>query len=230
MRTAAPQNIKADFLSALQDVEDAHDAVAASAVAVRSRNLVAEYSFLGSAVLLEGFISDLFVACINKKSGRFVNAMTGLMTMSAADEAAKRAIAFAQIDIASHLTLEKIRKILDPKGWNVSFIGSADMKAKAGQWLEEPYRTRFISLSSAHSALFDTTKSVRNFLAHRSGASLSVMQTALSGPDLPAGFRRAANRVRSVGSFLDSVPPGLAQTRIKSYLQEVRAIAGHLWP
>lgn len=230
MRTADPNNIKTDFLQALQDVEDAHDAVAVSTVALKSRNLIAEYSFLGAAVLLEGFISDLFVACINRKSDRFVGAMTGLMNMTATDDTAKRAIAFAQIDIATHLTLEKIRKILDPKGWNVGFVDSSELKSKAGQWLEEPFRARFTGLSPAHSALFDTTKSVRNFLAHRSTASLDAMQTALAAPNLPAGFRRAANRVHSVGSFLDSVPPGLVQTRIKSYLQEVRAIAGNLWP
>ena len=230
MRTADPQNIKIDFLSGLQDVEDALDAVIASTVAVKSRNIIAEYSFLGAAILLEGFVSDLFVAFINKKSARFVNAMTGLMTMTATDDTAKRAIAFSQIDIATHLTLENVRKILDPKGWNVSFVDSADLKAKAGQWLEDPYRPRFIGLSPAHSALFDTTKSVRNFLAHRSSASLAAMQTSLASVNLPAGFRRAANKVHSVGSFLDSVPPGLAQTRIKAYLQEVRAVAVQLCP
>lgn len=230
MRTANPSNIKTDFLLALQDVEDAHDAVAASTVALKSRNLITEYGFLGAAILLEGFVSDLFVACINKASSRFVGAMTGLMNISATDEAAKRAIAFAQIDISTHLTLDKIREILDPKGWNVGFVDSADLKSKAGQWLEDPYRERFTDLSPAQSALFDTTKSVRNFLAHRSKASLEKMQEALAAPNLPPGFRRAANQVHSVGSFLDSVPPGLAQTRIKSYLHEVRNITGHLWP
>ncbi|WP_186208238.1 hypothetical protein [Burkholderia gladioli] len=230
MRTADPQNIKVDFLRGLQDVEDALDAVTASTVTQKSRNLIAEYSFLGAAVLLEGFVSDLFVACINKDSSRFVGAMAGLMTMTATDDTAKRAIAFAEIDISTHLTLDKIRKILDPKGWNVGFNDSADLKAKAGQWLENPFRARFTGLSQAHSAVFDATKSVRNFLAHRSSASLATMQAALASPTLPAGFRRAANKVHSVGSFLDSVPPGAAQIRIKSYLLEVRAIAEHLWP
>ena len=156
--------------------------------------------------------------------------MTGLMSMNATDETAKRAIVFSKIDIATHLTLENIRKILDPKGWNVGFIDSADLKAKAGQWLDDPYRLRFTGLSPSHSAVFDTTKSVRNFLAHRSSASLATMQAALASPNLPAGFKRAANKVHSVGSFLDSVPPGLAQTRIKAYLQEVRSIAVELCP
>lgn len=230
MRTADPANIKADFLAALRDVEDTHDAVAESKVSIRSRNLIAEYSFLGAAVLVEGFVSDLFVACINKKSDRFVSAMTRMMSMTATDEFAKRAVDFAQIDIATHLTLERIRNILDPKGWNVGFVDSADLKAKAGKWLEEPFRTRFTALSPGQSALLDTTKSMRNFLAHRSTSSLDTMQNALSAPNLPADFRRGANKVRSVGSFLDSVPPGSTQTRIKSYLREVRNIAGHLWP
>lgn len=230
MRTADPQNIKSDFLAGIQDVEDALDAVTGSTVAVKSRNIIAEYSFLGAAILLEGFISDLFVAYINKDNKRFVNAMTGQMAMTSKDDTASRAISFAHIDIATHLTIEKIRKILDPKGWNVSFIDSVDLKRKGGLWLAPPYRTHFTGLSPSHSALFEATKSVRNFLAHRSKASLDMMQTSLQAPNLPQGFRRGANMVHAVGSFLDSKPPASAHTRIEAYLQEVRAIANQLCP
>jgi len=230
MRTANPQNIKADFLSGLKDVEDALTDVVGMGILPKTKLHVAEYSFLAASVLLEGFISDLFVGCINKKNGPFVSYLVGRMTIESTDEYAKRAILLASVDIGSHLTLDKIRQVLDPNSWNIIFATAGDLKAKANQWLDDPYKANFNGISNAHGALLETTKSIRNYLAHRSGASRNTMQTALTNTRLPAGFRRGANQVHSVGSFLDSTPPGAGQTRLSTYIVELRAIAAQLCP
>lgn len=141
-----------------------------------------------------------------------------------------RAIPLTAVDIEPHLTLEKIRQILDPNSWNVTFATAGDLKVKANQWLDDPYKTSFNGISNAHGAVLETTKSIRNYLAHRSGASKITMQTALTNVRLPAGFRRGANQVHSVGSFLDSTPTGAAKTRLATYLLELRAIAAQLCP
>ncbi|MFE8728945.1 hypothetical protein [Aeromonas hydrophila] len=230
MRTANPHNIRDDFLAGLQDIETALTDITGKGITQKSRLHVVEYSFLAASILLEGFISDLFVAYINKKNAPFVAYVTTRMTIEATDEVSKRAIPFAAVDIGSHLTLEKIRQILDPRDWNVSFATSADLKAKAGQWLDIPFKIHFTSLSTSHDALLEATKAVRNYLAHRSGASQTAMQAALAHNNLAAGFRRASNNVKSVGSFLDSTPPGGRQTRLKFYLDELQAIAQQLCP
>jgi hypothetical protein len=230
MRTANPQNIKADFLSGLKDIEDALADVTGKGILPKTKLHVAEYSFLAASVLLESFISDLFVAYINKKNGPFVAYLVGRMTIEATEEHAKRAIPLASVDIGSHLTLDKIRQVLDPNSWNLTFATAGDLKAKANQWLAAPYKANFNGISNAHGALLETTKSVRNYLAHRSGASLSTMQAALTNARLPVGFRRGANKVHSVGSFLDSTPPGGGQTRLATYLLELNAIAAQLCP
>ncbi|WCE05978.1 hypothetical protein [Pseudoxanthomonas sp. JBR18] len=230
MRTADPQNIKSDFLSGLSDIEGVLANFATVALPKSNKNLIAEYSFLGASVLLEGFISDLFVAYINKKSGPFIGALTQKMTIESTDDYAKRAIPLSTVDIASHLTLEKIRKVLDPKGWNVTFAISADMKAKAGIWLDLPYKTHFTSMPNRQCALVEATKAMRNYLAHRSSASQQTMQTALHHGSLTAGFKRGTNQVHSVGSFLDSTPTGKTQARLVFYIDELKGMADQLCP
>lgn len=229
MRTADPRNIRKDFLHGLDDVGD----VLSNLTPVwrnKSKNLLVELSFLGAATLLEGFLGDLFVAYINKKPGRFASKLTGTMSVSTEDVYAARAKAFAVVDIRSHLTLEKVRSILDPSKYNVTFADTADLKAKAGRWLEQPYRSHFLTLSQGQYALIEATKAIRNYLAHRSTSSLLSMQEALTGPDLPPGFRRGPNLVLSVGKFLHSRPMPHQPRRIDFYVAELRLIATALYP
>ena len=230
MRTANPQNIKTDFLSGLNDIEDALTDMVGKGVLPKTKLHITEYSFLASSVLLEGFISDLFVACINRKNGPFTNYLVARMQIDSTDEHARRAIQFAAVDIGSHLTLDKIRQVLDPNSWNISFPTAGDLKAKANQWLDDPYKTNFNSISNAHGAILEATKSIRNYLAHRSGASKSTMQAALINTRLPTGFQRGVNQVNSVGSFLGCKPQGAAQTRLATYIAELRAISNQLCP
>jgi len=230
MRTANPVNIKTDFLAGMTDVESALGKVASVDMPISSKNLISEYSFLSASVLLEGYISDLFVAYINKKSGPFVSNLTSQMNIEAEDDLAKRAISLATVDIASHLTLDKIRGILDPKGWNVTFSTSADMKAKAGTWLDTPYKACFTGISAKHCALLEATKAIRNYLAHRSSKSRETMQDVLQNQDLTACFMRGTKRVNKVGSFLDSTPNGCLANRLQFYIAELKAIAAQLCP
>lgn len=230
MRTAKPDNIRDDFVDGLDDIENAVADISAKGVQQGSRLHMFEHSFLAASILLEGFVGDLFVAYLNKKNGKFVGYLTGRMSIEAADELVKRAVPYASVDIGSHLTLEKIRKILDPKDWNVTFNGTPDLKAKAGQWLEQPYDAYFTGLSAQHGAVLEAVKATRNFLAHRSTASHATMQGALASADLPTGLRRGANKVNSPGSYFESIPIGGQENRLKTYISELRAIAALLCP
>jgi hypothetical protein len=230
MRTVDPNNIKTDFIAALMDIEEAHSSVSASAIPKSQVHLLAEYTFLGAAILMEGYISDLFVAYINKQNSRFILTLTNHMEIEGDEPYSKRAKQYAVVDIASHLTIDKIRKILDPKDWNVSFVSAADLKGKAGQWLDQAYASRITNLSPSHCALYDTTKAIRNFLAHRSGSAKNVMQDALINQDLPVEFRRGVNNVDKVGNFLESKPVGESQSRLRFYISEIRNIANQLCP
>ncbi|WP_152606220.1 hypothetical protein [Pseudomonas plecoglossicida] len=230
MRTADPLNIKKDFLAGLLEVQEVFDVVNVPGVGVSQsqKHLVAEYTFLGASILLEGFISDLFVAYINKSPDVFVQALTNSMQLSSEDEFAKRAMPFTSKEIKSHLTLEKIRDILDPNEYNVTFPHESELKRRAGLWLNAKHKGYFNTMPKADYALIDTTKSVRNYLAHRSTAAQKTMQVALANANLPAGFKRKTNNIEKVGYFLCSSHN--AVSRLTFYLNSLKGIAHKLCP
>lgn len=232
MRTADPLNIRKDFLDGLQEIQEVFNAVnsAGSAVTTSQKHLVAEYTFLGASILLEGFISDLFVAYINKEPDVFVQAMTGSMQLSSDDDFGKRAITFTSKEIKSHLTLDKIRTILDPNEYNVTFPHESEMKKRAGLWLSAKHKGYFNSMQKPDYALIDTTKSVRNFLAHRSTAAQKTMQTALANKNLPIEFKRKTNNIEKVGYFLCSSHKVNAISRLSFYVDSLKEIANKLCP
>ena len=232
MRTADPLNIRKYFLDGLQEIQEVFNAVnsAGSAVTTSQKHLVAEYTFLGASILLEGFISDLFVAYINKEPDVFVQAMTGSMQLSSDDDFGKRAITFTSKEIKSHLTLDKIRTILDPNEYNVTFPHESEMKKRAGLWLSAKHKGYFNSMQKPDYALIDTTKSVRNFLAHRSTAAQKTMQTALANKNLPVEFKRKTNNIEKVGYFLCSSHKVNAISRLSFYVDSLKEIANKLCP
>ena len=232
MRTADPTNIKNDFLVGLQEIQEVFTAVDTPGVGITlaQKYLVAEYTFLGASILLEGFISDLFVAYINKDPDVFVQALTGSMDLSSTDEFGKRAIQFTSTEIKSHLTLDKIREILDPNEYNVTFPHESEMKKRAGLWLSAKHKGYFNSMKKPDYALIDATKSVRNYLAHRSTAAKKTMQIALASQNLPVEFRRKKNNIEKVGYFLSSSHKLNAISRLSFYIESLEDIAEKLCP
>lgn len=230
MRTAVPENIRLDFAKGVEDIESALLDIGGKGLRQQTRIHMVEFSYLAASILLEGFLNDLFVAYINRRPEAFVAYLTSKMTIETKDELAKRAATHATIDIQKHLTMDKIRKIIDPHEFNLTFQTTADLKHSAGVWLDPTYKAYFLSISKQHGALLEATKAVRNYLAHRSNSSQKRMQTALHNVDLPASFKRGTNKINSVGSFLDSAPKVGAPTRLTSYLSEIKIIAQHLCP
>ena len=93
------------------------------------------------AILLEGYISDLFVAYINRDNSVFSTYLVGKMAIETSDAHAKRAKNLATISIGQHLKAADIRSILDSRDYNITLSKVAEMKAGAGQWLADPYKT-----------------------------------------------------------------------------------------
>jgi len=230
MRTIDPQSIKTDYIPALGDVKTTFNAANASAIPANGKKLISEFSFLSAATLLEGFISDLFVAYINRDDSVFVGYLVGKMSIDASDEHSQRAKNFATISIGQHLSSADIRSVLDSRDYNITFANASEMKAGAGKWLADPYKNYFTAITASQSATLAAAKSIRNFLAHRSAASKSEMQTALIAPDLPAPLRRGLHHIRDVGSFLRSRPEPQTPYRLEQYLQDLQQIALTLCP
>ena len=230
MRTINPSSIKTDFIGAIADVRTTRAATATRSIPAKSRNLISEYSFLSAAILLEGYVSDLFIAYINCDGTQFTAHLTSKMTIETKDEHAKRALAIAAIKLNKHVTATEIEQIIDDKGYNVTFPETGKMMGAANLWLASVYAIRFTSLSAPQKASLEAIRGMRNFLAHRSKSSKDKMQAVLAETNLGIDLRRGAHEIRDVGSFLESKPTPLSKARIELYLDEIVAIAGIFCP
>lgn len=227
MRTQDPANIRADFDAAIVDVGKAFDAAEANVPDDASKKLLAEYAFVSAAALLEGFISDLFVAYINRDFERFRTHLLNHITTDASDEYAKRAKDHAVTNMP-HLNVEQIRRVLDPTAYNITFPTTDKMKESAGKWLADADKLRFTNTTAQQCAVIDFVKAVRNFLAHRSQASDTSMQSALVAVDLPAALKRGQNNVADVGAYLRAQQNG--QSRFKHFTDAVTNLAQQFCP
>lgn len=225
MRTINPSNIKADFLSAIADVRATRAVTSTQRIPAKSRNLISEYSFLSAAILLEGYVSDLFIAYINCDGTQFTQHLTSKMTIETKDEHAKRALNIAGINLSKHITASEIERIIDDKGYNVTFPETGKMIGAANVWLAPVHANYFTSLSASQKALLEAIRGIRNFLAHRSKSSKDRMQVCLADTNLRTDLKRGAHNIRDVGSFLESKPMLASKTRIELYLDEVDSIA-----
>jgi hypothetical protein len=155
--------------------------------------------------------------------------MLGKMELTATDEYAKRSVQHVEKSMP-HLSVDKIKEILDPTGFNVTFSTTDKMKEAAGKLLADADKVRFTGTSAQQCAFIDFIKAVRNFLAHRSQSADNTMQAALAAVDLPVELRRGNNNVNDVGSWLRATPAQGNPQRFLRVLVHVRALAAHLCP
>lgn len=228
MRTLDPSIIRTDYITAVTDVRTTCLAVLGSGLTYEGKKLVTEYSFLAAGVLLEGFISDLFTAYINKDASQFKTELLKGMSIETNEQYAKAAKTFAEVSITKHLSQSEIRQILDPKEYNITFFTAAHMTAAAGRWLHPQYATHFNALTLSQAAILESAKDIRNFLAHRSTSARNKMQLSMADANLPPALQKGAHRILDVGSFLSSRHSG--QTRIEQYLDQLISIGQTLCP
>jgi hypothetical protein len=73
MRKINPLDVKTSFASLIAEVDDFYKTVDRLVTAKKDKSLLVEGTFLSCAVLWEGFLSDLFIAYINRDSTEFAN-------------------------------------------------------------------------------------------------------------------------------------------------------------
>lgn len=227
MRTQDPAGVRSDFLSSLVDIETAFKATQVGVADEQAKRLIAEYLLVAVATLFEGFLSDLFVAYINRDSEKFRGFLIGKISIAAEDEYAKRAVKHVERSMP-HLSVDRIKEILDPTGYNITFKSTAKMKEAAGTWLSDADKAHIVGVAAAECAVIDFVKAVRNYLAHRSEAARAKIDEALFATDLPDVFRRNTNSVGDVGAYLLNKQSG--QLRFEHMLNHVRQLGAKLCP
>lgn len=230
MRKMDPKGVRGDFDDAVADVGQALGDVVAANVTQKTRKLVAESSFLSAAVLWEGFVSDIFVAYVNRDFSAYSRHAQAQLKQHAESKWGADVVRSVDLDLKSHIKADRVRQLLDNRGFNVTFKSSDDMVARASDWLAARYANRFGALAASDKASIDASSAIRNYLAHRSKSSKARMDTALVDQHLPQHLKRGAHKIHDVGSFLIATPVGAATRRVDLYLDALRAAASTICP
>jgi hypothetical protein len=99
MRKINPADVRADFASGLANVAAFYATAQAAITGDRDRTFLVESTFLSAAVLWEGYVSDLFLAYINRDSTRFGQHLHDALEAALAEKPRRIFDAYATIDI-----------------------------------------------------------------------------------------------------------------------------------
>jgi hypothetical protein len=227
MRKINPASVKADFATLAGELLSFHDRVAAALGTKRDVSALAETTALRLAVIWEGFVSDLFVAYINRDCSVFAAHLQRAFEQEFSGKQDAIFDQFGSLSFPAHMDRARILSLVDRQDQNITFRNIEEMQSRAGQWLAAADRARFDSLTARDRAVIDLLVSIRNHLAHRSKGSLDKLNAALDAGALhPTGLRRGGNGVSNVGSYLKAVQTG--RTRVTRLVDEVTRIAAVL--
>lgn len=118
--------------------------------------------------------------------------------------------------LGASLQESRIRKILDAQGRNVEFATSARWKQWGVDHLDDPHKATLARVLSDDgvTSFLDLVRQLRNYIAHRSSASLGEIQghaigregdkqVGLTGKDNDPIIIQRQNKIRDIGTYLD---------------------------
>ncbi len=223
MRKIDPNGVREDFTAAVQSI--AALTFLLEDVPPAARQAI-ELQLLSAVVLWEGFITDLFVAYVNRDSHRFTEDLRTRIIRSVRDKFGDVAAAKTVVTLPAHLDRLTVVGLLDPVGRNLSFASAQDLVATARRILPTAASNRFARLRPVDRASIDAWTAIRNFVAHRSRSAKNRMNKALVVPHLPGVLRRGPYYVRSVGRYLAARTGGAS--RAEFIFKSMRSIARRL--
>jgi hypothetical protein len=227
VRKISPESVRDDFRQQLADLTAFHNAGFSAFATEANQSTLTEHSLLAAAVTWEGFVSDMFVAYINRDATRFkAHLRASFETHLATAATPKRVFEnFGTITFPSHLTKADVQALADNVGNNITFPNFSELEQRARTWLTPAHEARFTGLSAQQKAVVDAVIALRNHVAHRSQRSLDAMNEALAKGALhPTGIKRLDNRFHNVGAWLKAKPVGLQETRFSLIMSALDGI------
>jgi hypothetical protein len=227
MRKIDAASVKADFATLARDLLSFHTRVETSLDTKRDISTLAETTALRLAVIWEGFVSDLFVAYINRDCSTYAAHLQRAFEGEFSGKQKEIFQQFGALSFPAHMDRATVLALVDRQEQNITFRNAQEMRDRARQWLIAADQARFQALNGRDRASIDLLVSIRNHLAHGSKGSLDRMNAALAAPALqPTGLQRGGNGVYNVGSYLKAVH--LGQTRLIRIFNEMTRIAAAL--
>lgn len=228
MRKISPTDVRNDFRTQLANLTTFHNIGLAGFASESDQSTLTEHSLLAAAVAWEGFISEMFVAYINRDPTQFKQSLSDAVESHLTNASiAKRAYArFGALSIPKHLSKADVLALADSIGNNITFPNFDELQDKAEKWLVTAHaEKKFTRLSAQQKAIVNSVIALRNYIAHRSIRSLHAMNDALEKGALhQTGIRRGANRFHNVGAWLKSTPIGRTETQLTTIIRMLDGI------
>jgi hypothetical protein len=180
-------------------------------------------------VVFERFLSDLFLAYLNRNFSTYQNELAARVRQSVQDKFGNGVAPLISVRLKQHVSVAELEGIVDPDGFNLTFTSARKLKEVAGQWLVSTDATRIRSITAHEARLIDTSRAIRNFIAHQSPRAKVQMNMLLSTVESGAHNRhlgRGSYDVHAVGSYLKAVFP--AGRRLHLYAAGLRHIGSHI--
>lgn len=228
MRKISPEAVRDDFRQQLQDLAAFHQTGFAAFTTDSDQSTQTERSLLAAAVSWEGFVSDMFIAYINRDATRFKQHLTQSFNDHLDTAAKPRRVfdSFGKLDFPRHLKKADVQALADNVGNNITFPNYAELERRAGAWLIPAHAAKFSGLTAQQKAVIDAGIALRNHIAHRSQRSLDAMNNTLAAGALyPTGIQRGPNRFHMVGAWLKARPVGSPSTRFDLVMHVLDSVA-----
>jgi hypothetical protein len=197
----------------------------------RDLSILAETTLHSTYVAFEVFLSDLMLAYINRDFSAYQGTLKGDIERLVTSKFGAGAAARTQFQVAKHINLQELEELIDPTGYNLTFKSAADLKSRFVAWVSAANGTGVAALSNPDARLIDTTRAIRNFIAHGSVNAKTAMNVLLAsvstGPRCPnAPLARGNHKIDNIGAYLKSSVNG--KRRVVIYIERLQAIAATL--
>lgn len=235
MRKVRPQDVRDAFISqvdeSLSHYERVIQALKGTPSVKLDTTLVSKSLLHTVFVDFECFVSDLFIAYLNRDFRQYQSTFENSVKQAAAQKHSPWLSDRISFNHPAHIRLDELADAIDPTGWNLTFKSCSVMKEKARLWLADPYKARVLALNSEDERLVDTARSLRNWIAHQSDGSRDIMNKFLEdierGPGTPNHeLGRGVREIVNIGSFLKSNIGG--ETRAQIYARRLKDVARSL--
>lgn len=216
MRKISPDAVRDDFRRQLAALTTFHNTGFAAFRSETDQSTLTEHSLLSTAVTWEGFVSDMFIAYINRDATRFKQHLRDSFEAHLNTSSTPKRVfdAFGTLAFPAHLKKAEVLALANSMGNNITFPKFEQLEEKAAVWLVPGHAAKFAGLTAQEKAVVNSVIAMRNHIAHRSQRSLDAMNDILAQGVLhPTGVRRLNNRFHNVGAWLKSTPVGHNQTR-----------------
>lgn len=227
MRKISPDDVRDDFRRQLADLTTFHNTGFTAFSSETDQSTLTEHSLLAAAVTWEGFVSEMFIAYINRDATRFKEHLEASFDAHINTASTPKRVfeAFGTLTFPVHLTKADVQALANSIGNNITFPNFVELQQKARTWLLAAHAAKFSGLTAPQKAVVNSTIALRNHIAHRSQRSLDAMNDALAvGALQPTGIRRLGNRFHNVGAWLKATPVGRIETRFATIVRTLDEI------